>query len=247
MDASMISCHTSVVDMYDKVHAAGETTSSTAWRRRASAAASASRASAARCARRALAASRPRRRAACAASTPTAWPCAACCCRTPWARPRIPTTPARYRDARPGQARRRFEIKDWAKLELLAGVVNADLEPRDTLPKRVADAIWAEFNRDHPDALAAGGGVRAPRPASSCGRSLGIMPGGVLHELVRADHQRMTNIDGDYVSLALKALRLGVATAYGAQVPLELPRTRCSARRSRTPSRSTWASSTPST
>ena len=32
----------------------------------------------------------------------------------------------------------------------------------------------------------------------------------------------MTNIDGDYVSLAVKALRLGIATAYGSQVPLEL-------------------------
>jgi carbon-monoxide dehydrogenase catalytic subunit len=44
----------------------------------------------------------------------------------------------------------------------------------------------------------------------------------VLHEHVRATTSSMTNIDGDYVSLALKALRLGLATAYGAQVPLEL-------------------------
>ena len=32
----------------------------------------------------------------------------------------------------------------------------------------------------------------------------------------------LTNVDGSYVSLALKALRLGIATAYGAQIPLEL-------------------------
>ena len=48
------------------------------------------------------------------------------------------------------------------------------------------------------------------------------MPGGVLHENMRATTSCMTNIDGDYVRLALKALRLGIATAYGAQVPLEL-------------------------
>ena len=32
----------------------------------------------------------------------------------------------------------------------------------------------------------------------------------------------LTNVDGNYVSLALKGLRLGIATAYGAQIPLEL-------------------------
>ena len=48
------------------------------------------------------------------------------------------------------------------------------------------------------------------------------MPGGVLHENNRCTTSCMTNIDGDYVSLALKGLRLGIATAYGSQVPLEL-------------------------
>ena len=48
--------------------------------------------------------------------------------------------------AKPGGT---YEIKDWSKLELLAGVVGEAVEPRDTLPKRVADAILAEFNRDH--------------------------------------------------------------------------------------------------
>ena len=38
--------------------------------------------------------------------------------------------------AKPGGT---YEIKDWSKLELLAGVVGEAVEPRDTLPKRVAD------------------------------------------------------------------------------------------------------------
>ena len=114
-----------------------------------------------------------------------------------------------------------YEIKDWSKLELLAGAAGVALEPRDTLPKRVADAIWAEFNRDHhePSPLVE---AFAPAPRVEAWRKLGIMPGGVLHENIRATTSCLTNIDGDYVSLALKALRLGIATAYGAQVPLEL-------------------------
>ena len=114
-----------------------------------------------------------------------------------------------------------FEIKDWSKLELLAAAAGEAAEPRDTLPKRVAAAVWAEFNRDHQEASPLVEAF-APKARIALWKKLGIMPGGVLHEHVRATTSSMTNIDGDYVSLALKALRLGLATAYGAQVPLEL-------------------------
>jgi anaerobic carbon-monoxide dehydrogenase catalytic subunit len=114
-----------------------------------------------------------------------------------------------------------YEIKDWSKLELLAGAVGVDPEPKDTLAKRVADAVWIEFNRDHQTASPLVEAL-APAPRVELWKKLGIMPGGVLHEHVRATTSSMTNIDGDYVSLALKGLRLGIATAYGAQVPLEL-------------------------
>ncbi len=114
-----------------------------------------------------------------------------------------------------------YEIKDWSKLELLARAAGVALEPRDTLAKRVADTIWAEFNRDHHEEspLVA---AFAPAPRVEAWRKLGVMPGGVLHENNRCTTSCMTNIDGDYVSLAVKALRLGIATAYGSQVPLEL-------------------------
>ena len=114
-----------------------------------------------------------------------------------------------------------YEIKDWSKLELLARAAGVALEPKDTLPKRVADTIWAEFNRDHHEEspLVA---AFAPAPRVEAWRKLGVMPGGVLHENNRCTTSCMTNIDGDYVSLAVKALRLGIATAYGSQVPLEL-------------------------
>ncbi len=120
--------------------------------------------------------------------------------------------------AKPGGT---YEIKDWSKLELLAGVVGEAAEPRDTLPKRVADAILAEFNRDHqsPSPFVE---KMAPAKRVAKWKELGIMPGGVLHENMFATSSCLTNVDGSYVSLALKGLRLGIATAYGAQIPLEL-------------------------
>ena len=114
-----------------------------------------------------------------------------------------------------------YEIKDWGKLETLAGVTGVDLEPRDTLAKRVADAILAEMARDHqsPSPFVE---KLAPTPRVAKWKELGILPGGVLHENVFATSSCLTNVDGNYVSLALKGLRLGIATAYGAQIPLEL-------------------------
>lgn len=113
-----------------------------------------------------------------------------------------------------------YEIKDWSKLETLAGVVGEPLEPRDTLPLRVADAILAEMNRDHqsPSPFVE---KMAPAKRVAKWKELGILPGGVLHENMFATASCLTNVDGNYVSLALKGLRLGVATAYGAQIPLE--------------------------
>jgi carbon-monoxide dehydrogenase catalytic subunit len=114
-----------------------------------------------------------------------------------------------------------FEIKDWSKLELLAGVIDEAVEPRDTLAKRVADGLLAEFSRDHqsPSPLVE---KLAPAARVAKWKELGIMPGGVFQESMYATSSCLTNVDGNYVSLALKGLRLGIATAYGAQIPLEL-------------------------
>ena len=114
-----------------------------------------------------------------------------------------------------------YEIKDWSKLETLAGVVGVDLEPRDTLAKRTAEALLASLGADHRDPSPF---IEAFAPAKrqEVWKSLNILPGGPLHELVYATSSCLTNVDGDYVSLALKGLRLGLAAAYGVQVPLEL-------------------------
>ncbi len=63
--------------------------------------------------------------------------------------------------------------------------------------------------------------IFAPEKRKEVWRKLGIFPGGALSEVMDCSTSSMTNVDTDYVSLALKAMRLGIATIYSAQVPLE--------------------------
>ncbi|HOT06868.1 MAG TPA: anaerobic carbon-monoxide dehydrogenase catalytic subunit [Methanotrichaceae archaeon] len=52
-------------------------------------------------------------------------------------------------------------------------------------------------------------------------RDLGIFPGGILGEMMVATSSCLTNVDGNYASLALKAMRLSIAMAYQSQIVLE--------------------------
>ena len=62
----------------------------------------------------------------------------------------------------------------------------------------------------------------APKERQKVWQDLAIYPAGVLHEIKDATASCLTNVDGDYMSLARKALRLGIACIYGAQIPLEM-------------------------
>ncbi len=75
--------------------------------------------------------------------------------------------------AKPGGT---YEIKDWSKLELLARAAGVELEPKDTLAKRVADTIWAEFNRDHQSPSPLVEAFAPARRASRSGRSSASCP-----------------------------------------------------------------------
>jgi anaerobic carbon-monoxide dehydrogenase catalytic subunit len=222
MDASAVSCHTSVVTMYDKVHAEGEDNVFDRMEAQGK-----------RCGfceqgiRCSLCSQGPCRITAKAPRGVCGIDADGMAMRNFLLQNTMGTAAYTYHagevmktlaKATPGGT---YEIKDWSKLEMLAGAIGEAVEPRDTLPKRVADGIWAEFNRDHQQASPLVEAF-APKARVELWKKLGIMPGGVLHEHVRAATSSMTNIDGDYVSLALKGLRLGIATAYGAQVPLEL-------------------------
>ncbi len=115
-----------------------------------------------------------------------------------------------------------FSIKEPAKLKDYAAALGIDTN-RDVnaIANDVADLIIAEINLDS-DSESKMVEVFAPEARKAKWRELGIFPGGPLHEIMSASTSAMTNVDSDYVSLALKALRLGVASTYGALVPLEM-------------------------
>ena len=62
----------------------------------------------------------------------------------------------------------------------------------------------------------------APKKRKEVWRKLDIYPGGTVHEEQNCVASCLTNVDGSYVSLAMKALRLGIATIYNSQIGLEM-------------------------
>jgi carbon-monoxide dehydrogenase catalytic subunit len=130
------------------------------------------------------------------------------------------------------QGKTPFTIKDEAKLRALAeqlgvktteksGLLGKEKELSiNEIAERVADAMLAEIRKDSDEESKL---VRlfAPKSRIELWEKLGILPGGPLEESMDAITSCLTNVDGDYVSLAKKALRLGISCAYGAQIPLE--------------------------
>ena len=58
----------------------------------------------------------------------------------------------------------------------------------------------------------------APDERKKVWKNLGIFPGGVYGEMMFSTSSCLTNVDGYYASLALKAMRLGIAMAYQSQI-----------------------------
>jgi carbon-monoxide dehydrogenase catalytic subunit len=115
-----------------------------------------------------------------------------------------------------------FSIKDPDKLKGLAGTLGISTDGDiNKVANDVADFILSEINADS-DAESKIVEAFAPESRKELWRKLGIFPGGPLHEAMSASTSAMTNVDTSYVSLALKALRLGIASGYGALVPLEM-------------------------
>ncbi|MDP3104267.1 MAG: anaerobic carbon-monoxide dehydrogenase catalytic subunit [Candidatus Methanoperedens sp.] len=115
-----------------------------------------------------------------------------------------------------------FQIKDEVKLRALAGKfgIKTDKSTKE-LAIAVADAMIAGINADSDDELS-NVLAFAPKQRIKVWRKLGILPGGPLNEVMDAVSSTMTNMDGDYVSLAKKSLRLGISCIYGSQIPLEI-------------------------
>ncbi|MCE8424582.1 MAG: anaerobic carbon-monoxide dehydrogenase catalytic subunit [Candidatus Methanoperedens sp.] len=115
-----------------------------------------------------------------------------------------------------------FHIKDEAKLRNLALKLGIKSEMgTKEIAIAVADSMIAEINSDS-DGELSNVLLFAPKSRIELWRKLGILPGGPLNEVMDATSSTMTNMDGDYVSLAKKAMRLGISCIYGSQIPLEI-------------------------
>jgi len=82
---------------------------------------------------------------------------------------------------------------------------------------RLCDFVTEDFNRkaDEPSLIVE---ALAPGERKELWRKLDIYPGGIYGEMMRATSSCLTNVDGYYQSLALKAMRMSVAMAYQSQI-----------------------------
>lgn len=111
-----------------------------------------------------------------------------------------------------------FEIKEPGKLKTFAARLGVDTSGSiDAIAIRLCDFVETDFNRnyDEPSRIVE---VLATSERKEVWRKLGIFPGGIHGEIILSTSSCLTNVDGYYVSLALKAMRLSVAMAYQSQI-----------------------------
>ncbi|AGB41181.1 carbon-monoxide dehydrogenase, catalytic subunit [Halobacteroides halobius DSM 5150] len=121
-----------------------------------------------------------------------------------------------------GEGKTPFGITDENKLNWMAESLGIDTnQKKEDIAIQLGDALIDQLssNYDEPPQMVE---VFAPEPRKKIWKDLAIYPAGVMHEIKDATASCLTNVDGDYVSMAKKALRAGIATIYGAQLGLEM-------------------------
>jgi carbon-monoxide dehydrogenase catalytic subunit len=111
-----------------------------------------------------------------------------------------------------------FRIAEPAKLTTFAQRLGVDVSGTDKeVALRLCDFVETDFNRKYyqPSEIV---GALAPAERQETWKKLGIFPGGIHGEVMLATGSCLTNLDGNYASLALKGMRLGVAMAYQSQI-----------------------------
>lgn len=115
-----------------------------------------------------------------------------------------------------------FQIKDVNKLKWISELVGINTnQDTNKIAVELANFLEDEMSKDveKPSVMVE---VFAPQKRKKVWKDIGIYPSGVLHEEQNCVASCLTNVDGDYASLAKKALRLGLATIYTAQIGLEM-------------------------
>ena len=121
-----------------------------------------------------------------------------------------------------GERKTSFKITDSDKLYWMCEKVGINTEQdTDQMAVQLGDFFDKEL-KITPDQKSVMVEVFAPQKRKPVWRELNIYPVGVQHEVENSIASCLTNVDGDYVSLAKKALRLGLSTIYTAQIGLEM-------------------------
>ncbi|NLZ39477.1 MAG: anaerobic carbon-monoxide dehydrogenase catalytic subunit [Firmicutes bacterium] len=121
-----------------------------------------------------------------------------------------------------GEGKTPFKITDVDKLKWMCERTGIDPN-QDT--KQLAIQLAELLDRElkvNPDQKSIMVEAFAPKKRKALWKELHLYPGGVQHEVENCIASCLTNVDGDYVSLAKKALRLGLSTIYTAQIGLEM-------------------------
>jgi len=111
-----------------------------------------------------------------------------------------------------------FRIAETEKLRAFSRRLGVDGSGSDSeVALRLCDFSEADFNRkyDEPSRIVE---ALAPKERQETWKKLGIFPGGIYGEMMLATSSCLTNVDGYYVSLALKAMRMSIAMAYQSQI-----------------------------
>lgn len=120
------------------------------------------------------------------------------------------------------QGKTPFRITDKDKLYFMADKLGLGKSGSvEQIAERLANFLIADMSNDYrePSKVIQ---AFAPKKRQKIWQDLAVYPAGVLHEIKDATAGCLTNVDGDYLSMARKALRLAIACIYGAQLPLEM-------------------------
>jgi carbon-monoxide dehydrogenase catalytic subunit len=111
-----------------------------------------------------------------------------------------------------------FRISEPGKLKSFAKRLGIDVTGSiEEIALHLCDFVGEDFNRPHYEKSKIVEAL-APKERQRVWEKLGIFPGGIHGEMMFSTSSCLTNVDGYYASLALKAMRLGIAMAYQSQI-----------------------------
>ncbi|MFO8020320.1 MAG: anaerobic carbon-monoxide dehydrogenase catalytic subunit [Promethearchaeia archaeon] len=111
-----------------------------------------------------------------------------------------------------------YKISEPEKLQDFAERLGVETSGSDVdVALRLCDFVEKDFNRpyhEHSKIVE----ILAPKERQEAWKKLDIFPGGIYGEMMLSTSSCLTNVDGYYASLALKAMRLGITMAYQSQI-----------------------------